>query len=121
MIYNCGQRVLTEGHKIGDKIWAFRLDRCRGTSGRLHNVPPVLGEICGDSMSGVPQFTKFIPYKKAKGSITNELATSKSMKPYYLSFADTYDEAVAAYNSLVKYEIDYYQNRIDKLAKFLIH
>ena len=93
------------GPPIEVPIWAFAYDIDNET-GYVHlRCLPTKGEV---RKSGY--CTKdFIPYKK-NGT---DLAISKSVRVSARKYADTYDEAKAAYNKLV-------QDRIDRLNKMAI-
>ena len=49
-----------------------------------------------------------------------ELDTNKKLNAFGLTFADTYDEAVKAYNEKVEAEIEFHKHKISALEKFIV-
>lgn len=107
-------------HNIGDDVYAFQFERCSGKSGRLHNKAPMLGKLDGEIIYGKTRIKEFIPYKVIRGKVTDELDTNKKINAFGLTFADTYDEAVKAYNEKVEAEIEFHKQKISALEKFIV-
>ena len=90
------------------------------SSGRLHNKAPMLGKLDGEIIYGKTRRKEFIPYKVIRGTETDELDTNKKLNAFGLTFADTYDEAVKAYNEKVEAEIEFHKHKISALEKFIV-
>ena len=114
MIYKEGKdiRKLIETHK-NKPIWAcaYELQGDKNKNGLIQK--PVQGEIYGDGY----RTTYFAPYKKGSKS----LAKSKEvLAEYSRCYADTYEECVELYNSLVNKAIMYFWRRMGECAKDMI-
>ena len=110
MIYKEGKdiRMLIESHK-NKPIWAcaYELQNDKNKNGLIQK--PVQGEIYKDGYR-----TYFAPYKKGSKS----LAKSKEvLAEYSRCYADTYEECVELYNSLINKNIMYFWQRMRECAK----
>lgn len=110
MIYKERKEVwkLIESHK-NKPIWAcaYELQNNKNKNGLIQK--PVQGEIYEDGYR-----TYFAPYKKGSKSLAKSKEVLANWSRYY---ADTYDECVELYNSLVDDTIKYFWQRMRECAK----
>lgn len=101
-------RKLIESHK-NKPIWAcaYELQGDKNKNGLIQK--PVQGEIYGDGYR-----TYFAPYKKDSKTLTKSKAV---LAEYSRCYADTYEECVELYNSLVNKAIMYFWRRMGECAK----
>ena len=113
MIYKERKEVwkLIESHK-NKPIWAcaYELQNNKNKNGLIQK--PVQGEIYENGYR-----TYFAPYKKGSKS----LAKSKEvLAEYSRDYADTYEECVELYNSLINKKIMYFWQRMRECAKDMV-
>lgn len=101
-------RKLIESHK-NKPIWAcaYELQGDKNKNGLIQK--PVQGEIYGDGYR-----TYFAPYKKDSKTLTKSKAV---LAEYSRCYADTYEECVELYNSLVNKAVMYFWQRMGECAK----
>lgn len=113
MIYKERKDVekLIESHK-NKPIWAcaYELQGNKNKNGLIQK--PVQGEIYREDYS-----TYFAPYKKSSKSLAKSKKVLANLSRYY---ADTYEECVELYNSLVNKAIMYFWQRMGECAKDMI-
>ena len=100
---------------INTPLWAFAYDIDDNTNRASLKCAPVLGEIVPSKKTAYYN-TKFFPYKKN----SKELKTSVSVLAGSRMYADTYDEAIEAYNKLIQKRIDHLNNMIAEAKKDMI-
>lgn len=96
----------SKGLEHGKKIWAcaYEFDSNKTTMNLIQK--PVYGEIYCDTW-----MRSFVPYKKNGG-----LAMSKMVRAISRVYADTYEECVELYNSLVKERVNWFMKRAEETA-----
>lgn len=110
MIYRERKEVwkLIESHK-NKPIWAcaYELQNNKNKNGLIQK--PVQGEIYKNGYR-----TYFAPYKKGSKSLAKSKEVLAEYSRYY---ADTYEECVELYNSLINEKIMYFWQRMRECAK----
>lgn len=113
MIYRERKEVwkLIESHK-NKPIWAcaYELQNNKNKNGLIQK--PVQGEIYKDGYR-----TYFAPYKKCSKSLAKSKEVLAEYSRYY---ADTYEECVELYNSLINEKIMYFWQRMRECAKDMV-
>lgn len=90
----------------GRKIWACAYEFDNNKITMNLSQKPIYGEIYHDGWS-----KHFVPYKK-----NGELAMSKMVRSRSRVYADTYQECVELYNSLVRERVDWFMQRAEETA-----
>ena len=100
---------LIDSHK-NKPIWAcaYELQGNKNKNGLIQK--PVQGEIYGEGYRS----TYFAPYKKSSKSLAKSKEVLAGYSRYY---ADTYEECVELYNSLINEKIMYFWQRMRECAK----
>lgn len=104
-------RKLIESHK-NKPIWAcaYELQGNKNKNGLIQK--PVQGEIYGEGYR-----IYFAPYKKSSKSLAKSKEVLAEYSRYY---ADTYEECVELYNSLINEKIMYFWQRMRECAKDMV-
>lgn len=102
---------LIDSHK-NKPIWAcaYELQNNKNKNGLIQK--PVQGEIYGEGYR-----TYFAPYKKGSKSLAKSKEVLAEYSRYY---ADTYEECVELYNSLINKNIMYFWQRMRECAKDMV-
>lgn len=104
-------RKLIESHK-NKPIWACAYELQGDKNKNALIQKPVQGEIYGGGYR-----TYFAPYKKSSKSLAKSKEVLAEYSRYY---ADTYEECVELYNSLVNEKIMYFWQRMRECAKDMV-
>lgn len=92
----------------GRPIWACEYDFCENkTSMRLIQQP----------IRGIVKHHTFYPLKKNSDT---EIVKSRSVYMWSRKYADTYEECVDLYNSLVRQKIEWFRDRIEEIKEDFI-
>ena len=105
--------------KPGDKIWACAYEFDCNKESKKYIQKPVYGIFvdgwCGIASANINEIRFFTTINK-----NGHPSRSKKVHLYAREYADTEEECIKLYNSLVQKKIDYFQQRIEEVKKEFI-